>query len=82
MYGFAPSLSEAYHSVDGGLTYLLGKNLVADISGGFGLTSNAPDNYVSIGFSYRFNTIGHNLKKGTHAIMHLQKLLITLKIIF
>jgi len=74
LYGFAPSLSQAYHSVDGGLTYLLSKNLVADISGGFGLTHNAPDNYVSLGFSYRFNTVGGNLKKGTHATMHLQNL--------
>ena len=29
---------------------------MADISGGFGLTENAPKNYISLGLSYRFKT--------------------------
>jgi Putative MetA-pathway of phenol degradation len=53
-YGFAPQQQKADHRFDGGLTYLINPNIMMDISGGFGLTENAPINYLSFGFSYRF----------------------------
>ncbi len=73
VYGFAPSLSKAKHSFDGGLTYLLNKNLMIDLSGGLGLTNNAPHNYLSVRLSYRFNTAVNNFNKASHAAMHFQK---------
>ena len=56
LYGFAPSRSKIMHSIDGGFTYLLNNNFVVDISGGLGLTDSAPENFISVGFSYRFIT--------------------------
>ncbi len=56
LYGFAPQQSKADHRIDGGVTYLITNNAMVDVSGGFGLTDNAPKNYVALGFSYRFNT--------------------------
>jgi hypothetical protein len=52
-YGFAPQNQSTDHRFDGGLTYLINPNLMLDISGGLGLTSNAPKSYISVGFSYR-----------------------------
>ena len=56
MYGFVPQKNTADHLIDGGFTYLISNNIMIDISGGFGITDNAPKNYGAIGFSYRFNT--------------------------
>jgi hypothetical protein len=56
IYGFLPNDSKADHRIDGGVTYLLTNNFMVDISGGFGLTENAPRNYLSLGVSYRFKT--------------------------
>jgi len=53
IYGFAPQYSSAYHSFDGGFSYLIHENMLVDISGGFGLTNNAPDYFVAVGFSFR-----------------------------
>jgi hypothetical protein len=53
VYGFAPQKQAADHRMDAGLTYLVRSNLQFDISGGFGLTSNAPDYYGALGFSFR-----------------------------
>lgn len=39
---------------DAGLTYILGNNFQLDVSGGLGLTENAPERFISCGFSYRF----------------------------
>lgn len=39
---------------DAGLTYLITQNVVADISGGIGITDNAPEKYIAVGLSYRF----------------------------
>ena len=55
-FGYAPQFNRAEHSVDGGFTYLLNSNCLADVSFGLGLTSNAPDYFVSAGFSFRINT--------------------------
>lgn len=46
---YAPS-----HSLDGGIAYYINDNLKADVSAGIGLSENAPDNYVSVGLSWRF----------------------------
>jgi Putative MetA-pathway of phenol degradation len=53
LYGFAPQQSRTDHMFDCGLSYLLKQNMSADISGGFGLTENAPDYFLAIGFSFR-----------------------------
>ena len=56
LYGFIPTENMADHRFDCGLTYLINNDFMADISGGFGLTENAPQNYISLGLSYRFKT--------------------------
>lgn len=56
LFGFAPRFNRAEHSVDGGFTYLLNNNCQADLSFGFGLTPNAPDYFISAGFSFRIDT--------------------------
>lgn len=56
LYGFSPQKQQSDHRLDGGLTYLISNNVMIDISGGLGLTSNAPKYFVSLGFSYRFKT--------------------------
>ncbi len=53
LYGFAPEQDIAYHSFDGGFTYLLSNNFMLDVSGGFGLTEEAPDYFGALGFSFR-----------------------------
>jgi hypothetical protein len=53
IFGFAPEEETAYHSIDGGFTYLLSNDFMLDASAGFGITENAPDYYVSLGFSFR-----------------------------
>lgn len=57
LYGYFPAGKNADHRFDGGMTFLINNNFIADLSGGFGLTKNAPKNYVSLGISYRFKTI-------------------------
>jgi Putative MetA-pathway of phenol degradation len=56
LYGFAPQNQSADHRADGGFTYLITNDVMIDISGGFGVTKQSPDNYFAFGFSYRFNT--------------------------
>jgi Putative MetA-pathway of phenol degradation len=56
LYGFAPQNDKADHRADGGFTYLITNDVMVDISGGFGITKESPDNYFALGFSYRFNT--------------------------
>jgi hypothetical protein len=56
LYGFIQAEKKADHRFDCGLTYLINNDLIADVSGGFGLTENAPKNYISLGLSYRFKT--------------------------
>jgi hypothetical protein len=56
LYGFAPQKGKADHRFDAGLTYLFNSNVMADLSGGVGLTPNAPDYFISAGFSFRFKT--------------------------
>jgi hypothetical protein len=42
------------HNFDAGIAYNINDNLKADASAGVGLSKNAPDNYVSVGISWRF----------------------------
>ena len=53
IFGFAPQKELANHSFDGGITYLINNNFMLDLSSGFGITKNAPDYYVAVGFSFR-----------------------------
>ncbi|RZJ68453.1 MAG: transporter [Flavobacterium sp.] len=53
VFGFAPEDETAYHSADGGFTYLVSDDFMLDASAGFGITEEAPDYYVSLGFSFR-----------------------------
>lgn len=58
-YGFftrydIPKEIRGDHRFDAGLTYLLNNDFQFDISGGLGLTPNAPDYFVSAGVSFRF----------------------------
>ncbi|MBK8847473.1 MAG: transporter [Bacteroidetes bacterium] len=53
VFGFVPDQSKASHLVDGGLTFLLTRDMQLDISGGYKLSDNAPDFYGSLGFSMR-----------------------------
>ncbi len=57
LYGFLSPINKADHRADCGITYLINKDVMVDISGGFGLTDNAPNNYIALGFSFRFSTI-------------------------
>lgn len=63
LYGFAPRASKAWHGFDGGFTYLVNNDIMIDLSGGFGVTENAPDNYIAFGFSYRFKVAGKSKVK-------------------
>ena len=53
VYGFAPQRSAADHRFDAGATWKVTPDLMIDLSGGLGLTSNAPEHFVAAGFSYR-----------------------------
>ncbi len=53
LYGFFIQKSTSDHRVDGGLSYLLKKNMMVDISGGFGINKYAPAYYIAAGFSIR-----------------------------
>jgi hypothetical protein len=53
LYGFAPQYAQADHRADGGFTYLVKNNILIDISGGFGISPNAPSYYGALGFSIR-----------------------------
>ncbi len=52
-FGSIPEAGTAQHQLDAGFTYLISPNFQLDISGGIGLNKEAPDNFVSIGLSYR-----------------------------
>lgn len=53
LFGFAPQNDKANHNFDGGITYLINNNFMLDLSSGFGITENAPNYYVALGFSFR-----------------------------
>ncbi|HLE32423.1 MAG TPA: transporter [Bacteroidota bacterium] len=53
LYGFAPQSESAEHLADAGFTYLIQQNMMADFSAGIGITTNAPDFFLALGFSIR-----------------------------
>ncbi len=53
LYGFAPQEDKSDHRFDGGLTYLVSHDFMVDVSGGAGITENAPDYFAAVGFSFR-----------------------------
>src|SRR5688500_6776482 len=56
VYGGVPQQREddAELRADAGLTYLITNDILVDVSGGIGLTDNAPEKYIAVGLSYRF----------------------------
>ncbi|MDP9231017.1 MAG: transporter, partial [Bacteroidota bacterium] len=54
VFGFITKNQNPVHNIDGGVAYLVNKNIKVDLSGGFGITSIAPKNYVAVGCSFRF----------------------------
>ncbi|MBL7857084.1 MAG: transporter [Cyclobacteriaceae bacterium] len=52
-YSFFPEDNKADHRFDAGLTYKFTPVIQWDISGGFGLSENAPDSFISTGISFR-----------------------------
>lgn len=52
-FGFAPQQDKANHNFDGGITYLINNNFMVDLSSGIGVTENAPEHYIAVGFSFR-----------------------------
>lgn len=61
-YGYIEAFGEikkgesAQHSLDGGIAYYVTTDFKVDISSGFGISRSAPDWYMAIGASVRFNT--------------------------
>ena len=51
-YGFLTNNGEELHLVNGGFTYLVNDNFQLDLTGGFGLNDEAPDNFISCGASF------------------------------
>jgi hypothetical protein len=51
-YGFLTNNGEELHLVNGGFTYLVNDNFQLDLTGGFGLNEEAPDNFISCGASF------------------------------
>jgi hypothetical protein len=56
LYGFIWRNQSPEHTVDFGIAYNISNNFKIDASAGFGLNKNAPDNFYSIGASYRIKT--------------------------
>ncbi len=53
LYGYLPEKEIPDHRFDGGITYLIDKNLQLDLSGGIGITKESPDYFISTGVSFR-----------------------------
>jgi hypothetical protein len=52
-YSFFPEESKADHRFDAGVTYKISPVVQFDVSGGIGLSENAPDSFLSAGISFR-----------------------------
>jgi hypothetical protein len=52
-FGFITKGQKPQHSLDAGLAYFVTNDFKLDVSAGFGLSSEALDHYVAVGFSYR-----------------------------
>ncbi|MEO8512302.1 MAG: transporter [Ignavibacteria bacterium] len=53
IYGYLPEKNSPDHRFDGGFTYMILKNLQADISGGLGISEKSPEYFVGLGISVR-----------------------------
>jgi hypothetical protein len=61
-YGFVPGKGDADHRVDSGFTYLVNNDFILDFSAGMGLSEQSPEYYLSLGFSFRFDTAAKQRK--------------------
>jgi hypothetical protein len=52
-FGLIPESGESAHQLDTGFTFLVLPNFQLDISGGIGISMGSPDNFISMGLSYR-----------------------------
>lgn len=53
VYGFLPEKTSPVHRFDGGITYLVLKNVQADLSAGVGISKTSPDFFFGLGVSVR-----------------------------
>lgn len=56
IFGFVQRDASPENSVDAGIAYYITSNTRIDLSYGQGISAAAQDNYIAIGFSFRFNT--------------------------
>lgn len=61
-FGFISKTEKPRHSLDAGIAYYVNNNFKIDFSGGPGISKEAPDSYLSIGFSFRFGKGSKSLK--------------------
>ncbi len=52
-FGFISKYQKPQHSADAGIAYFVNNNVKLDVSAGVGISSEAPDHYVAVGFSFR-----------------------------
>lgn len=52
-YGFLPQGDSPDHRFDAGFTFLIAKNVQADVSGGMGISEKSPDFFIGAGLSFR-----------------------------
>jgi hypothetical protein len=57
VYGFLQEHKDGDHRTDGGFTYLVNNNFILDFSAGINLPNTDPQNYLSLGASYRFKAV-------------------------
>lgn len=55
-YGAIAKNQKPEHAIDGGIAYYFSDDTKIDFSGSVGISEEALDNYIAIGFSFRFNT--------------------------
>jgi hypothetical protein len=61
VFGFFRKYESPEHILDGGIAYYINENMKVDASAGFRVSPVGPQNYVALGFSFRFK-----VKKDTH----------------
>lgn len=54
VYGILPTEADEQYGVDGGVTYVFGRNTQVDVNVGFGLTDGQPDTMIGVGLAHRF----------------------------
>ncbi|MBL0146748.1 MAG: transporter [Chitinophagaceae bacterium] len=56
LFGYIWKKEKPENSIDAGFAYFINDNFKLDASAGFGINKKAPDNFFSIGASFRFKT--------------------------